>query len=198
MSNEETYVKDLETFYEVIERNYIGFKKKMKQFCFLNHITYNEDTLQDTIIKVAEMIIKRGLKDTTEKGIMGYVFSSFKFNSYQTHQQKSKQLKNDNIDPFDLNIIDEPYDEAPAQYADMASKYILTKIKEEFDPISVGIWRLRYIVSINGEQLNYKKIKEMTKIEDTRRRIVMINKWIRDNITEKDIKEAIKNNEIFN
>lgn len=79
----------------------------------------------------------------------------------------------------------------------MASKYILNKIKEQFDPTSVGIWRLRYIVTINGEQLNYKKIKEMTKIEDTRRRIVMINKWIRENITESDIKKAIQNNEIF-
>lgn len=37
----------------------------------------------------------------------------------------------------------------------------------------------------------------MTKIEDTRRRIVMINKWIRENITESDIKKAIQNNEIF-
>ena len=194
MSNEE----QIQLFYNFLENNYTQLQKKYKQMCFLNHMTYDEDTLQETVLKVVDIIKRKGLKDESEKGIENYFFQSFKFNTYQTHLQQSKQLKDDNIDPFELNIIDEPYDEAPAQYADMASKYILDRIKEEFDPISVGIWRLRYIVSINGEQLNYKKIKEMTKIEDTRRRIVMINKWIRENITESDIKLAIKENRIFN
>lgn len=192
-----TKEEQIDLFYKFLAENYSQIKKKYKQFAFLNHIDFNEDVLQETVIKVVDIINKKGLKDTTEKGIENYFFQSFKFNTYQQHLQDSKKLKDDNIDPFELNIIDEPYDEAPAQYADMASRYILNKIKEEFDPISVGIWRLRYIVSINGEQLNYKKIKEMTKIEDTRRRIVMINKWIRENITESDIKQAIQNNEIF-
>jgi hypothetical protein len=161
-------------------------------------MTYDEDTLQDTVIKVVDIIKRKGLKDESEKGIESYFFQAFKFNTYQTHLQQQKQLKDDNIDPYDLNIIDEVYSEAPAQYADMASKYILNRIKEEFDPLTVGIWRLRYIVSINGEQLNYKKIKAMTKVEDTRRRIVMVNKWIRDNISKEDINRAIKANEIFN
>ena len=194
MTNEE----QIQLFYTFLENNYTQLQKKYKQMCFLNHITYDEDTLQDTVVKVVDIIKRKGLKDESEKGIESYFFQAFKFNTYQTHLQQSKQLKDDNIDPYDLNIIDEVYSEAPAQYADMASKYILNRIKEEFDPLTVGIWRLRYIVSINGEQLNYKKIKEMTKIEDTRRRIVMVNKWIRDNITKEDINRAIKANEIFN
>ena len=194
MTNEE----QIQLFYTFLENNYTQLQKKYKQMCFLNHITYDEDTLQDTVVKVVDIIKRKGLKDESEKGIESYFFQAFKFNTYQTHLQQSKQLKDDNIDPYDLNIIDEVYSEAPAQYADMASRYILNRIKEEFDPLTVGIWRLRYIVSINGEQLNYKKIKEMTKIEDTRRRIVMVNKWIRDNITKEDINRAIKANEIFN
>ena len=194
MTNEE----QIQLFYTFLENNYTQLQKKYKQMCFLNHMTYDEDTLQDTVLKVVDIIKRKGLKDETEKGIESYFFQAFKFNTYQTHLQQSKQLKDDNINPFELNIIDEEYTEAPAQYADMASKYILNRIKEEFDPLTVGIWRLRYIVSINGEQLNYKKIKEMTKVEDTRRRIVMVNKWIRDNITKEDINRAIKANEIFN
>lgn len=53
------------------------------------------------------------------------------------------------------------------------------------------------MVTIDNQELNYKKIKQMTGIEDTRRRIVMVNKWIRENITQKDIKEAIIKQEIF-
>lgn len=194
MSNDE----QIQLFYDFLSKNYTQLQKKYKQMCFLNHMTYDEDTLQDTVIKVVDIIKRKGLKDESEKGIESYFFQAFKFNTYQTHLQQQKQLKDDNIDPYDLNIIDEVYSEAPAQYADMASKYILNRIKEEFDPLTVGIWRLRYIVSINGEQLNYKKIKAMTKVEDTRRRIVMVNKWIRDNISKEDINKAIKANEIFN
>lgn len=66
----ETYAEDLENYYNIINKNYTDFKKKMKQFCFLNHITFDEDVFQETILKVAEMIMKRGLKDNTEKGVM--------------------------------------------------------------------------------------------------------------------------------
>lgn len=53
------------------------------------------------------------------------------------------------------------------------------------------------MVTIDNQELNYKKIKQMTGIEDTRRRIVMVNKWVRENITQKEINEAIQNNKIF-
>lgn len=170
----------------------------MKQWAFLSHLTFDEDTFQETFIKVAEIILKRGLKDTTEQGILNYVFTSFKFNTYQTHLQESKQLKDYNINPFDLEIEDIPYNEDNVQYADMAAHYIFKKIKEVFDATTVAIWRLRYMVTIDNQELNYKKIKQMTGIEDTRRRIVMVNKWIRENISQKDINNAIKNQEIFN
>lgn len=170
----------------------------MKQWAFLNHLTFDEDVFQDTIVKVAEMTLKRGLKDTTEQGILNYWFQALKFNTYQQHLQESKQLKDYNIDPFELDIEDIPYNEDNVQYADMAAHYIFKKIKEVFDATTVAIWRLRYMVTIDNQELNYKKIKQMTGIEDTRRRIVMVNKWIRENISQKDINNAIKNQEIFN
>lgn len=125
-------------------------------------------------------------------------FNGFKFNTYQEHLKRKKQMKDDNIDPFELEIIDTPYDEQSLQYADMAAKYIMTKVRENFEPITASIWRLRYMVTIDGQELNFKKIKQITKIDDVRRRIVMVNKWVRNNITKQDIETAIKNQEIFN
>lgn len=145
MTNEE----QLELYYSVVNKNYTAFKKKMKQFCFLNHLDFDEDTFQETILKVAEMTLKRGLKDTTEQGIMSYIFMSFKLNTYQTHLQESKRKKDDNVDVFKLDLEDIPYDESQKQYADMAVHYILNKVKEAFDPISAGVWRLRYMVTLN-------------------------------------------------
>lgn len=193
MTNDE----QLQMFYDVVENNYNDFKKKMKQMCFINHITYSDDVLQETILKVAEMIIKKGLKDTTEKGIMNYLFRSYKLNTYQEHLQNQKKRIDENVDYQTLEIEDVPYDESHFNYSKLASIYMLNRVKQEFGELTAAIWRLRYMVKINGEELNYKKIKQMTNIQDVRKRIVEVNRYIRDNITEQDIKDAIKNNEIF-
>lgn len=70
MTNEE----QLQLFYNFLEKNYTQLQKKYKQMCFLNHMTYDEDTLQDTVIKVADIILRKGLKDESEKGIENYFF----------------------------------------------------------------------------------------------------------------------------
>ena len=189
--------EQIQLFYSFIEKNYKDLIKKYRQMCFLNHIDFNEDTFQDTIIKVVDIINKKGLKGKTEKEIENYFFNSFKFNTYQHHLQESKKRIDDNINPFDLDIEDVQYSEDNVQFADMAAHYILSKIREHFDNVTSSIWRIRYMVKINGEELNYKKIKALTGVADTRRRIVEVNKWIRDNISMDDIKQAIKENKIF-
>ena len=62
-----------------------------------------------------------------------------------------------------MEIPDIEYNEENVQYADMAARYIFNKVKEVFDPITVGIWRLRYMVTIDNQELNYKKIKQLTR-----------------------------------
>lgn len=70
-----TKEEQLNMFYSFLSKNYKDIIKKYKQFCFLNHITFDEDVLQETVVKVSEMIMKRGLKDETEKGVENYFFS---------------------------------------------------------------------------------------------------------------------------
>jgi len=141
-----TKEEQLEMFYSFLSKNYKDVVKKYKQMCFLQHITFDEDTLQETVIKVADMINKKGLKGETEKDIENYFFNSFRFNLYQQHLQDQKQLKDLNIDPYDLELEDIPYSEDNVQYADMAAHYIFTKIKEVFDPVTV-----RYLaIKIHG------------------------------------------------
>lgn len=193
MTNDE----QIELINKTITKHYNDFKKKMKQFCFLNGLTYSDDVLHQTILKVLEMANKRGLSDYTEKGIMGYIFQSYKLNTYQEHLQEQKKKIDDNINVFNLDIIDKEYSEESKQFADLATVYLLKKVKENFDLLTYSVWRIRYLVKVNGEELNYKKIKEMTNIKDVRKRIVDVNKWIRDNITLEEINQAITNNEIF-
>ena len=132
-----TKEEQLDMFYSFLSKYYKDLIKKYKQFCFLNHMTFDEDVLQETVVKVVDMINKKGLKDESEKGIENYFFQAFKFNTYQQHLQNQKQLKDLNINPFDLEIEDIPYSEENVQYADMAAHYIFQKIKEVFDLVTV-------------------------------------------------------------
>lgn len=145
MTNEE----QLDVFYSFLSKNYKDVVKKYKQMCFLQHLTFNEDTLQDTIIKVADIITKKGLKGKTEKDIENYFFNSFRFNLYQEHLQEGKRKKDDNINVYLLEIEDTQYDESVKQESDIATHYLFNKIKEEFDATTVAIWRLRYMLTIN-------------------------------------------------
>lgn len=67
----------------------------------------------------------------------------FKFNTYQQHLQTQKQMKDYNINPFDLEIEDTIYSEENVQYADMAAHYIFQKVKEVFDPITVRYMEIK-------------------------------------------------------
>lgn len=189
MTNDE----QLSKFYSIINNQYVEFGKKMKQFCFLNHIDYDEDTLQDTVLKVCEKIKKKGIKDTSEQGMMNYLFTSFKFNTYQSHLQNQKKKIDDNINLNDLEIIYNPYKKENEEISTIKCNYIKEQVQQYFDLISYSVWRLRYFSRIDGKEPNYKKIKEITKVNDVRRRIVMINKWIRTNIKEDDINNYINN-----
>ena len=189
MTNDE----QLSKFYSIINNQYVEFGKKMKQFCFFNHIDYDEDTLQDTIVKVCEKIKKKGIKDTSEQGMMNYLFTSFKFNTYQSHLQNQKKKIDDNINLNDLEIIYNPYNKENEEISTIKCNYIKEQVQQYFDLISYSVWRLRYFSKIDGKEPNYKRIKEITKVSDVRRRIVMINKWIRTNIKEDDINNYINN-----
>lgn len=190
--------EQIKSFYSLLSNNYNDLKKKYKQFCFLNGLTYSDDVLHSTILKVVEMVNKKGLNASNDKDVENYLFKAFKLNTYQDFQQVQKKRVDDNINPFDLNIEDVEYDESHYNYARLASVYILQKVKEEFGELTAAIWRLRYIVRLNGNELNYKKIKELTKIQDVRKRIVEVNRWVKNNIKKEDIDDAIKLNQIFN
>ena len=88
-----TREEELEIFYSFLSKNFNDIRKKYKQFCFLNHMDFNDDTLQDTIVKVADLIMKKGLKDKTEKGIERLFFYGIQIQYLP--RPSSKPEKND-------------------------------------------------------------------------------------------------------
>lgn len=183
-----------EVFDNFISKNFNDIRKKYKQFCFLNGYTFNDDVLADTYANVKEMLIKKGLKDESEKGIEDYFFKAFKKNTFLAYYNltKSKITYTDNIIEeckymCDDNNITERVEKE--QYDEFVRNYLLNKIQSVFDSLSCRVWRLKRFVTINQKQLTYEQVRKMTHILDAKKRVIAIDKWIKSNISLREIDE---------
>lgn len=176
----------------LMNKNYHDIKKKYKQFCFLNGLTYEDDVLNDTYIKVKQIILKKGLKDETEKGIEDYFFKAFKKNTYMSFQQKnkSKLVYNEEIieDMKQIKISDNLSDRIENErFDEFVKNYILNVISLKFDSLSTRVWRLKKLVTINQKALTYEQVRQMTHILDAKKRVIAIDKWLKQNLDMKTI-----------
>lgn len=182
------YEEDVELFNKIIAEHYLSYQRKMKQWCFQNSTTYDEDVLSETYLKCADRISRVGIEDKTEQGILNYFFIAFKKNTYQHYLQQQKNMVDQNADVFSLLLEDTPLEEfeQAAQHQELLVKTILDEIRENFDEIDYHIFRLRYLFQVDGKFLNYKQIKAMTNIPDTRKRLMRMNAYIRSKFPEKN------------
>lgn len=187
---------DVNKFNQVISQHYEEYQRKLKQFCFQNALTFSDDVMQETYVKCQDIISRKGLKDSSEQGCLNYFFLAFKLNTYQAHLQTQKKLVDANVDVYDLLLLDEndsEKEEKRRQYADLARQYILKKVEDNFDSISYSIFRLRYLLLIDGKSLTFNQIKELTQVPDTRKRLLEVQAWAKRNISKEAINNYIKN-----
>lgn len=183
------FSEDVKLFNDTIAAHYEEYQRKLKQFCFLNGITWDEDTMNETYLKCVDLISRKGLQNKTERGALDYFFQAFKKNTFQEHYQRNKIGKDDNVDVYTLEIADIDTIEEEEERAwtnAMNTNYILQRVREEFDEIGYHIFRLRYLFSKDGKQLTFKEIKRLTKVESTRTRLLTMNEFIKT-VVKKEI-----------
>ena len=173
---------------------------RMKYFKMANDLNYNvnEDMLNDTILACYNSIARNNLSDTTEQGMRNYLFRAFKVNlNAISNYDKRKGVVDD------LSALAEQYEnQEEATYNkikkqlldDYSVIYILDKVESNFDTISFHCFRLKTMI----EKCTYQKLREITKVRDCKKRVVKVNKWLRENISKKEIYNAfIKDYPIF-
>lgn len=187
---------DVNLFSNVLGEHWEEYQRKLRQWAFLNAVDFDEDVMQDTFVKCVDLISRKGLKDKSKQGALNYFFLAYRNNTYQQHLQNSKRLIDDNADVFLLEIHDEDdtqQEEQRRQYAELARQYILQEVQKNFDNISYSIFRLRHCFTLNGKTPTFKQLKEITKVPDTRKRLIEITSWVKAHITKEDINNYIKN-----
>ena len=169
---------------------------RMKYFKMANDLNYNnvnEDMLNDTILACYNSIARNNLSDTTEQGMRNYLFRAFKVN---LNAISNYDKRKDVVD--DLSALAEQYEnQGEATYnkikkqllEDYSVIYLLNKVENNFDTISFNVFRLKTMVPCT-----YQRLRELTKVKDAKKRVVKIMKWLRENITEKEILTNFKKN----
>ena len=165
---------------------------RMKYFKMANDLNYNnvnEDMLNDTILACYNSIARNNLSDTTEQGMRNYLFRAFKVN---LNAVSNYDKRKDVVD--DLTALAEQYEnQGEATYnkikkqllEDYSLIYILEQVENNFDTITFYCYRLKTMLPCT-----YQRLREITKVKDCKKRVVKVNKWLRENMTRHDIYNA--------
>ena len=161
---------------------------RKKYFKMANDLNYkvSEDMLNDTILACYNSIARNNLQDTSPQGMRNYLFRAFKVN---LNAISNYDKRKDVVD--DLTVLAEQYEtqgEATYQkikkqlFEDYSVIYILDKVESNFDTISFHCYRLKTMLPCT-----YQRLREITKVKDAKKRVVNVMKWVRNNITKKEI-----------
>ena len=164
---------------------------RMKYFKMANNLNYNvnEDMLNDTILACYNSIARNNLSDTTEKGMRNYLFRAFKTN---LNAVSNYDKRRDFVD--DLTTLAEQYEAMGEATHNKIKKqliedysviYILEQVENNFDTLTFHCFRLKTMVPCT-----YQRLRELTKVRDCKKRVVKVNKWLRENISKKEIYNA--------
>lgn len=198
MEDKETLIDKSEQssrFLKFANDHYEDYKKKWRKYLYDRQIEFDDDVFSDTILKVFDYINTNGIKDDSESGMANYWFKAFNIN-IKREKQYSRNLNRDkNIDATEeldkeFNGDDELQMKIRRQvFDDWAVFYILRLVEDNFDSISFHCFRLYYVL----DKMTYQRLREITKVKDSKKRVVTIKNWLKDKITKKDLEKEFIN-----
>ena len=188
-------MKDERIFLNYINDNYNKLKNKYWKFCQEKQYTWDEDIFSDTILKCYDAIIKKGeLKDKTTQGIESYFFMAFRNNIMNERRYSRVKKRDNNINSDNINALyevwfNETYCDARMKivndlFVDFSILFILTMVESNFDNEHFYLFKLKTLVP----NMTFKKLQETTKIKSSRKKVLEVTHWVKDNITKEDIR----------
>lgn len=193
---------DKDLFINYINDHYSELKNKYWKFCQEKDYDWSEDVFQDTILKCYQRIEKVGkLKDTTAYGIESYFFKSFKNNTllekvYCRNKNRDHNITSDNINElyevwFNNNNSTAREKLINDLYKDFATLYIMLQVENNFDSEHFYLFRVKVLTP----EMTFKKLAEQTKVKASRKKVIDVMHWVKENVTKEQIKKAF--NEIY-
>ena len=194
MENKETLIDKSEQssrFLKFANEHYEDYKKKWAKYLYDRQVDFDEDVFSETVLKVYDYINTNGIKDDSDSGLANYWFKSFNTNIKREKQYSRNVNRDKNIDATEeLSKEMNGEDELKLKirrhvYEDWSIVYILRLVEDNFDSISFHCFRLYYIL----DKMTYSKLREITKVPDSKKRVVTIKNWLKDNLTKQQMEK---------
>lgn len=177
-----------EDYMQVISKHYVEYLELFK-----NMFENGEDVVCETLLKTHKTIMYNGLKnidinnkEKKEQAYLNYFFLSCKMNCLTEQQNIQKQYAIKNLDRNPFEDMDTEEKIKSQIYKDFKVMYIVQLVEANFDVIDYRCFRLYHLL----KNMTYAKLKDMTGIRNCKTRVVRINKWLRENIQEKEIRQS--------
>ena len=178
-------------FLKFANEHYDDYKKKWAKYLYDRQVDFDEDVFSETVLKVYDYIKTNGIKDDSDSGLANYWFKSFNTNIKREKQYSRNVNRDKNIDATEeLSKEMNGEDELKLKirrhvYEDWSIVYILRLVEDNFDSISFHCFRLYYIL----DKMTYSKLREITKVPDSKKRVVTIKNWLKDNLTKQQMEK---------
>ena len=194
MENKETLIDKSEQssrFLKFANEHYEDYKKKWAKYLYDKQVDFDEDVFSETVLKVYDYINTNGIKDDSDSGLANYWFKSFNTNIKREKQYSRNVNRDKNIDATEeLSKEMNGEDELKVKirrhvFEDWSIVYILRLVEDNFDSISFHCFRLYYIL----DKMTYSKLREITKVPDSKKRVVTIKNWLKDNLTKQQMEK---------
>ena len=178
-------------FLKFANEHYEDYKKKWAKYLYDRQVDFDEDVFSETVLKVYDYINTNGIKDDSDSGLANYWFKSFNTNIKREKQYSRNVNRDKNIDATE-ELSKEMNGEYELQlkirrhvFEDWSIVYILRLVEDNFDSISFHCFRLYYIL----DKMTYSKLREITKVPDSKKRVVTIKNWLKDNLTKQKMEK---------
>lgn len=198
-----TEMEDHTLFLNYVNDNYNQVQDKLKILCGRNKQRYNQDYLQESIIRCHNAIKKKGfLKDKTPYGIESYLIRAY-FNLVREDKRAAINAKRDlNYNSDNISTLYEDwYNDNNVSaltkikedlFKDYSILYLITVVEENFDQEHSYLFKLKNL----SKDMTYKKLADKTHIKGCRQKVLEVKEFLQENVTKEQIKESF--NEIFN
>lgn len=193
-------MQDETIFLNYINDHYTELKNKYYKFCQEKQYTWNEDIYSDTILKCYDVIIKNGkLKDKSPHGIESYFFMAFRNNimneqRYSRNKKRDKNINSDHINDLYELWYNDNFNDARVKitndlFKDFSILYIMTRVEDNFDSEHFYLFKVKTLVP----EMTFKKLAETTKIKASRKKVIEVMRWVKENIKKEEIRKIFYN-----
>lgn len=176
-----------------VNNNYAGIRTKIQMLCGRNKQRYDQDALQEAIVRCYTAIEKKGtMTDPSPYGMESYLIRSY-FNFLREEARSCKNSRRDkNITSDNINTLYEQYynsnNTSSAEkiksdlFKDFSTLYIMTLVEENFDQEHFYLFKLKSLTN-----MTYKQVCEKSKCKGCRTKILAVKDWLKQNVTKEDI-----------